>query len=52
MLNTFVILNQNSNISHVIAGNYIEVNRTQVLNRYFMLVLPYHIRGHKKLDGV
>ncbi|MBJ7428881.1 MAG: outer membrane beta-barrel protein, partial [Bacteroidia bacterium] len=32
MLNTFDILNQNNNISRTVSGNFIEDNRTQVLN--------------------
>ncbi len=47
MLNTFDILNQNNNISRTVSGNFIEDNRTQVLNRYFMLVFTYNIRSFK-----
>jgi len=47
MLNTFDILNQNNNISRTVSGNFIENNRTQVLNRYFMLVFTYNIRSFK-----
>lgn len=46
-LNTFDILNQNNSISRTVSGNYIEDNRTQVLNRYFMLVFTYNIRAFK-----
>lgn len=47
MLNTFDVLNQNNNINRSISGNYIEDSRTQVLNRYFMLVFTYNVRGFK-----
>lgn len=47
MLNTFDVLNQNNNISRTVAGNYIEDSRTQVLNRYFMLVFTYNLRSFK-----
>jgi hypothetical protein len=47
MLNTFDILNQNNNINRTILGNSIEDNKTQVLNRYFMLVFTYNIRNFK-----
>lgn len=50
VFNTFDILNQNNNISRTISGNYIEDSKTQVLNRYYMLVFTYNIRsfGGKK----
>jgi hypothetical protein len=47
MLNTFDILNQNNNINRTVLGNSIEDNKTQVLNRYFMLVFTYNIRNFK-----
>lgn len=46
-LNTFDILNENNNINRTVSGNYIEDSRTQVLNRYFMLVFTYNIRAFK-----
>ncbi|MES2725963.1 MAG: outer membrane beta-barrel protein [Bacteroidota bacterium] len=46
-LNTFDILNQNNSISRTVSGNYIEDNKTLVLNRYFMLVFTYNIRAFK-----
>jgi hypothetical protein len=45
VFNTYDILNQNNNISRTIAGNYIEDSKTQVLNRYYMLVFTYNIRS-------
>ncbi|MFY7733783.1 MAG: outer membrane beta-barrel protein [Bacteroidia bacterium] len=47
LLNTFDIFNQNNNINRTIFGNSIEDNKTQVLNRYFMLVFTYNIRNFK-----
>jgi hypothetical protein len=45
VFNTYDILNQNNNISRTISGNYIEDSKTQVLNRYYMLVFTYNIRS-------
>lgn len=45
VFNTYDILNQNNNISRTVSGNYIEDSKTQVLNRYYMLVFTYNIRS-------
>jgi hypothetical protein len=45
VFNTYDILNQNNNISRTISGNFIEDSKTQVLNRYYMLVFTYNIRS-------
>ncbi|MFZ4797913.1 MAG: outer membrane beta-barrel protein [Bacteroidia bacterium] len=45
VFNTYDILNQNNNINRTVSGNYIEDSKTQVLNRYYMLVFTYNIRS-------
>jgi hypothetical protein len=45
VFNTYDILNQNNNINRTISGNFIEDSKTQVLNRYYMLVFTYNIRS-------
>jgi hypothetical protein len=43
-LGVYDLLNQNSSVSRVIANNYIEDVRSNVLNRFFMLTFTYNIR--------
>ncbi|HNR07086.1 MAG TPA: outer membrane beta-barrel protein [Saprospiraceae bacterium] len=50
-LSVFDILNKNQGISRSSELNYLEVQRTNVLGRYFMLGLAYSIKGFKKSGG-
>jgi hypothetical protein len=43
----FDILDQNKNITRTVEQNYVEDVRTEVLNRYFLLSLTYHLRKFK-----
>ncbi len=43
-LSVFDLLNQNANINRTITETYVEDNRSNVLQRYFMLTLTYNIR--------
>lgn len=47
-LNAFDILNQNNSISRDVTETYIEDRRTNVLTRYFMLMVTYNIRNFKQ----
>ncbi len=40
----FDILNQNNNISRTVTETYIEDNKSNVLNQYFMLTFTYNLR--------
>ncbi len=44
-LGVYDLLNQNQSVARVVANNYIEDSRTNVLNRFFMLTLTYNIRN-------
>ena len=44
-LSSFDILHQNNSISRTTNSNYIEDNRTKVLQRYFMLTFTYTFRN-------
>jgi hypothetical protein len=46
-VSAFDLLNQNNSISRTVYGNYVEDNRTRVLNRYFMGGFTYNIRYYK-----
>jgi hypothetical protein len=46
-VSAFDLLNQNNSISRTVYGNYVEDNRTRVLNRYFMVGFTYNIRYYK-----
>ncbi len=50
-LSVFDILNQNKGIARSSQLNYLEVQRTNVLGRYFMLGLAYSIKGFKKSNN-
>jgi hypothetical protein len=50
-LSVFDILNKNQGITRSSELNYLEVQRTNVLGRYFMLGLAYSIKGFKKPGG-
>ncbi len=43
-LSVFDMLNQNASINRTITETYVEDNRSNVLQRYFMLTLTYNIR--------
>lgn len=43
-LSVFDLLNQNASINRTITETYVEDNRSNVLQRYFMLTLTYNIR--------
>jgi hypothetical protein len=47
-LNAFDILNQNNSISRDVTETHIEDRRTNVLTRYFMLMVTYNIRNFKQ----
>jgi hypothetical protein len=47
-LNAFDILNQNNSISRDVTETYIEDRLTNVLTRYFMLIVTYNIRNFKQ----
>jgi len=42
------ILNQNNNIQHTVTNTYIQDSRSNVLQRYFLLVFTYKLREYKK----
>lgn len=50
-LSVFDILNQNKGINRSSQLNYLEVQRTNVLGRYFMLGMAYSIKGFKKANN-
>lgn len=50
-LSVFDILNQNKGITRSSQLNYQEVQRTNVLGRYFMLGMAYSIKGFKKANN-
>jgi len=43
----FDLLNQNNTISRTVTNTYIEDDKTNVLNRYYMLTLTYTLRNFK-----
>ena len=50
-LSVFDILNQNKGVNRSSQLNYQEVQRTNVLGRYFMLGMAYSIKGFKKSNS-
>lgn len=48
----FDLLNQNKGIQRNSNLNYIQVSKTNVLGRYFMIGLSYNIKGFKKNSGL
>jgi hypothetical protein len=46
-INAFDILNRNNSISRDVSETYIEDRRTNVLTRYFMLIVTYNLRNFK-----
>jgi Outer membrane protein beta-barrel family len=51
ILSVFDILDRNKGISRNSQLNYLEIERTNALGRYYMLGLAYSIRGFKKAQG-
>ena len=47
-LSVFDILNDNNNIHHSITDTYIQDTRTNILQRYFLIVFSYKISNFKK----
>lgn len=47
----FDILNQNNSINRTVTETYIEDNRTNILNQYFMLTLTYNLKAFKSAPG-
>ena len=50
-LSVFDILNKNKGITRTSQLNYLDIQRTNVLGRYFMLGFAYSIKGFKKSTG-
>ena len=46
-INAFDILNQNTSVSRDVSETYIEDKRTNVLTRYFMVMVTYSLRNFK-----
>ena len=42
------VLNKNNNIQHTVTDTYIQDSRSNVVQRYFLLVFNYKIRSFKK----
>ena len=51
-LSVFDILDRNKGINRSSQLNYLEIERTNTLGRYYMLGLSYSIRGFKKEGGI
>ena len=47
-LSAFDLLNKNNNIQHTVTDTYIQDSRSNVVQRYFLLVFNYKIRSFKK----
>ena len=52
-LSAFDLLNKNNSIQHTVTDTYIQDSRSNVVQRYFLLVFNYKIRSFKKAkEGV